>query len=105
MFKITLNYTPSLTGETTSISATDSTLTYNGTDYDFSSLPDGAQVEAEYPAQGIIKNIGGVIHLTVAYHVSDEEADPIQSTDINDYIVNLSGGALQCPIKRRVANV
>lgn len=105
MFKITLNYTPSLTGETTSIGANGSTLTYNGTDYDFSSLPDGAQVEASHPAEGIIKNVGGVIHLTVAYHVPYEEADHIQSTDINDYIVNLSSGALQCPIKRRVASV
>ena len=105
MFKITLNYTPSLTGEATSISANGSTLTYNGTNYDFSSLPDGAQVEASHPATGIIKNVGGVIHLTVEYHVPDEEADSMQSTDINDYIVNLSSGALQCPIKRRVANV
>lgn len=105
MFKITLNYTPSLNSETTSISANGSTLTYNGTDYDFSSLSDGAQVEASHPAEGVIKNIGGAIHLTVKYHVPDEEADPIQSTELNDYIVNLSGGVLQCPIKRRVANV
>lgn len=105
MFKITLNYTPSLNGEATSISANGSTLTYNGTDYDFSSLPDGAQVEASYPAADIIKNVGGVIHLTVAYHVPDEEAEPLQSTDINDYIIELSEGELPCPIIRRNVDV
>lgn len=104
MFKVTLNYTPGKS--TTQISANGTTLIYNGVAHDFSSLNNGDCVDAIAPANGIIKKIDGVIHIELDYHVDEAIADPMQSTDINDCIVDLVSGELVSPIKlRSKANV
>lgn len=104
MFKITLNCTPGKT--TTQISANGTTLIYNGVDHDFSALNNGDCVEAIAPANGIIKKVDGVIHINLKYRFDETISDPIQSTDINDYIVDLISGELVSPIKlRSKANV
>lgn len=99
MFKITLNYKPGK--NTTQISAVGTVLNYNGVAYDFSALNNGDCVEANAPAKGIIKKIDGVIHITLDYRFDETLADPMQSTDINDYIVDLVSGELVSPIKLR----
>lgn len=103
MFKITLNYTPSALN--TQIAASGSVLNYNGIQHDFSALNDGDCVPAQAPAMGTIKKVAGVVHIELEYHVKETEAEPMQSTDINDYIVNLTSGDLACPIIKRSSNV
>jgi hypothetical protein len=104
MFKITLNYKPGR--KTTSINANGTTLIYNGVAHDFSALNNGDCVEAIAPAKGIIKKIDGVIHITLDYRFDEALAEPMQSTEINDYIVDLVSGELVSPIKlRSKANV
>ena len=104
MFKITLS--PIASNKDTVISVSGKTLTYNGTNYDFTALESGAQVDAESPAIGLIKNVGGVIHITLEYHYDMATAEPEQSTNAADYIVELSSGTLQDVITRKaVENV
>lgn len=84
---------PSINGEV---------LTYRGQNYDLSQLPNGGEVEAETPFVGKIKrDENGVIELTLQYRYSTDTAEPIQSTDINDYCFDVNNGECPCPIKRR----
>jgi len=99
MFKITLS--PIASNKDTVISVSGKTLTYNGTNYDFTALESGAQVDAESPAIGLIKNVGGVIYITLEYHYDMATAEPEQSTNAADYIVELSSGTLQDVITRK----
>jgi hypothetical protein len=68
--------------------------------YDLSSILEGTQVEAQAPATGLIKNIDGTIHITIAYHYNMFTSEPHQSPDINDYIFDVSDGKVTCPIVR-----
>jgi len=99
MFKITLS--PTASNKNTVISVSGKTLTYDGTAHDFTTLESGAQVAAESPAIGLIKNVGGVIHITLEYHYDMATAEPEQSTNAADYIVELSSGTLQDVITRK----
>jgi len=77
-------------------------LTYRGQDYDLSQLPNGGEVEADEPFVGKIKrDEQGVIHVTLQYRYCTETAEPMQSTDINDYIFDVTSGKCPCPIKRK----
>ena len=78
MFEITLLPVAIHEGKTTEISASGFTLNYNNTPYDFSVLEDGDQVEAQDPAQGLIKKIDGVIHITLRYQYVSRTAKPHQ---------------------------
>ena len=102
MFKITLS--PTAGNKDTSISVSGKTLTYDGTAHDFTALESGAEVIAESPAIGLIKNVGGVIHITLEYHYDLATAEPNQSTDADDYIVELSSGTLQDVITRKAVD-
>jgi hypothetical protein len=89
---------PQAAGTNTIISVAGQTLTYNGTAYDLSSIPLNGEAEGEYPAIGTIKNIQGVIHITLLYPYNSAVAEAIQSTDINDYILNVEAGSVPSPI-------
>jgi len=102
MFKITLS--PTASNKNTVISVSGKTLTYNGTNYEFSALEKGAQVEAESPAIGLIKNVDGVINITLEYYYDIATAEPNQSTDAADYIVELSSGTMQDVITRKAVD-
>jgi hypothetical protein len=99
MFNITLS--PIASNKDSVISVSGKTLTYDGTAHDFTALENGAQVDAEWPAIGLIKNVGGVIHITLEYHYDLATAESGQSTDAADYIVELSSGTLQDVITRK----
>ena len=101
MFKLTLS--PIASDRDTVISVDGSTLTYDGTDYDFSALTNGSQVEAESPAIGLIEKKASKIHLTLEYHYNTATALPMQSTDANDYIVDIDSGVLADVIEREDA--
>lgn len=100
MFKITLNPQSSsfIDYKHTNINVVGFKIIYDGKEYDFSLMPDNSQVEAEFPAQGIIKKINGVVHITLHYKYNSGLAEFNQSTDINDYIFNVTSGEVPCPI-------
>lgn len=78
MFEITLS--PVASNRTTQISASGFELTYDGQAFDFSALDNGQEVEAQAPAQGVIKRITDVIHITLVYEYDSSTAKPDQTS-------------------------
>lgn len=99
--KITLSPIASQTDDTPP-SVNGEVLIYRGEDYDLSQLPNGGEVEAESPFVGKIKrDDNGVVSLTLQYRYRTDNAETIQSTDINDYMFDVTSGECRCPIKRK----
>ena len=98
--KITLSPIASNTDDTPP-SVLQDIITYRGESYDLSQLPNGGEVEAESPFLGAIKRIDGVIHVTLQYQYHTSTAESKQSTDINDYIFDVTSGECPCPIVRK----
>ena len=62
-------------------------LIYRGVSYDMSLLPDGAEVEAEAPAIGTIKRVGGVIEITLQYFYNAMDCTEAERFPNNPYII------------------
>lgn len=73
-------------------------LSYDGDVYDFSSILDGQQVVAEYPAIGVIKRVEGVISITLAFLYDTSLAEPHQPTDTSGFTYELSSGFVPDPV-------
>lgn len=73
-------------------------LTIDGIDYDLSVIPEGGQAEGEEPFVGICTRE----EVSVMYPYSTDVYEPNQSTDINNYIIELlDGETLVCPLVKR----
>lgn len=81
----------------TEISVDGSVLTYNGAEYDFSGLPVNSQAEAEYPASKV-SNVDGLIIVELVYQYNSMKAEPMQSTNLDDYTFLVEAGDVPCPI-------
>lgn len=101
MFK--LNLVPQAANQDTKISAAGFVLTVDGQDADFSILEDGQQVELEAPLIGTARRVGDVISLSVLLQYDSATAEPMQSTDPADYVIELSDGDAPDVIKRKPA--
>lgn len=93
--KIVLNPCP--VWHTTKISVKGLIVTVDGTDYDLSVIPSGGQAEAEEGSPFI----GIVTHdeVTINYCYDSTKAEPLQSTDWNDYTFEVEEGEVPCPIR------
>ncbi len=100
MFKLTLN--PISSDKETDIEVLGDTLIIDGNTIDFSPLEEGEECEVDLPLTGVAKRINGVIEVGVLLSYSTRTAEPMQSKDINDYIVLVSEGKVPDVIKRRV---
>jgi len=94
-----IKLSPIASNKTSQVSVAGEVLTIDGADYDLSVIPDGGQVEASLPALGVIKRVDGVIELAIVYHYDSELAEPMQSTNEADYIVDVISGEVTSPIK------
>lgn len=104
MFKIILSPTVSNT-DSKPPSVSGNTITYNGVDYDLSGLVEGSQVEADLPFVGVVKNNAGVYEVTLQYHYCTDTAEPMQSTNWDDWTFMIESGECPCPIKRKPVEV
>lgn len=77
------------------------TILYRGAEYDLSQLPIDSQVEADSPFVGLIKNNAGEIEVVLEYRYSTDTAEPMQSTNWDDYTFIVVDGECPCPIKRK----
>jgi len=84
----------------TEISVDGSVLTYDGVEYDFSGLPVNSQAEAEYPASKV-SNVDGLIIVELIYKYDSSKAEPMQSTNWDDYTFLVESGDVPCPITWR----
>jgi hypothetical protein len=100
-----ITLSPQASNTNTNILVAGQVLTYNGTEYDLSIIPLNGESEGEDPAIGDIKNVDGVIHVTLIYPYDASLADPIQSTNLDDYIVDVTSGEVTSPIKIKVVEV
>lgn len=102
MFKIILSPVASdIDSKPPSVSG--NTITYNGIDYDLLGLAEDSQVEADLPFIGVIKNNAGVYEVTLQYFYCTDTAEPMQSTNWDDYTFMIESGECPCPIKRKPA--
>lgn len=100
MFKIILSPTVSNIDSKPPL-VSGNTITYNGVAYDLTGLAEGSQVEADSPFVGVIKNNAGVYEVTLQYHYCTDTAEPMQSTNWDDWTFMIEDGECPCPIKRR----
>lgn len=102
--KITLSPIAS-TQDDTPPSVSGDSIIYRGETHDLSQLPDGGEVEASDPFIGKIKRINGAIHLTLQYQYYTGTAEPMQSTNWDDYTFMIESGECPCPIKRKSVEI
>jgi hypothetical protein len=95
IMKITLS--PISSNNTTSISLKGLILTIDNIDYDLSQIPEGGQAEGDLPFIGIVTRE----ECTIQYHYDQSKAHLKQSTNQEDYIIELTDGELVSPIKWR----
>jgi len=86
-------------------SVSGNTITYKGVDYDLTGLAEGSQVEADSPFVGMIKNNAGVYEVILQYQYCTDMAEPMQSTNWDDYTFMVEDGECPCPIKRKPVEV
>jgi hypothetical protein len=101
MFKIQLS--PVAGNSDTVLHASGEVLTIDGVAVDFSPLGEGEQCETTLPLIGLASRIGGVVNITVRFEYDRATAEPMQSTNLNDYIVNVSSGPIPDVIRRKPA--
>ena len=92
-----IKLSPIASDHTTSVSVNGLIITVDGTDYDFSQIPEGgsADVDENSPFTGTVTRE----QVTVKYHYESIKAEPNQSTDWDDYIFDIESGDVPCPIK------
>lgn len=88
---------PVASNKTNSVSVSGLVMTIDGTDYDFSIIPEGGQAEASDDSPFI----GTVTRdlVTIRYEYDSSKAEPDQSTNWDDYTFEVVDGEVPCPIK------
>ena len=78
-------------------------ITVNGTPYDLSPIPDGAEAEpgGDHPFAGLIRRAGGVLIVPLVLRYDTATAAPDQPVDPDHWTVTLTDG----PLPDRVARI
>lgn len=108
MFKIQLS--PVAGNSDTMIHASGEVLTIDGVAVDFSPLGEGEQCETTSPLIGLASRIGGVVNVTVRFEYDSATAEPMQSTNAADYLIELADGTApdviaRKPVQEHIVNV
>ncbi len=99
MFKIQLSPVAGI--RNSEISLDGDVLTINGVSVDFAVLGEGEQCETSEPLLGMARRVGGVVSVSVRYEYDTATAEPMQSTDFQDYIVSVISGPVPDVIRRK----
>ena len=68
---------------------------------DFAQLQEGEQCETTEPLIGLACRTGGIVSVTVRFEYDRLTAEPIQSPNMDDYIVSVFSGPMKDVIKRK----
>ena len=104
MFKIILSQFPRQVDDTPP-TVTGDVITYRGTSYDFSPLPEGGEIEVGSPFVGAVTRKDGVICATLEYKYNWDTSEDFQSTNWDDYTFTVTSGVCPFPIKRKPQEV
>ena len=99
MFKI--KFSPESSDHDTQTSVSGNILTIDGQAIDFSPLGEGEQCDTDLPLVGVAKRINGIIEVGVRLKYSTITAEPIQSANPADYIVEVATGLVPDVIRRK----
>ncbi len=99
MFKIQLS--PIAGNKDTQISASGDVLTIDGVAVDFAPLGEGEQCETSAPLIGLARRVDSVIEIGLIYEYNSATAEPMQSADPADYLIELTEGDAPDIIKRK----
>lgn len=99
MFKITLS--PQAADKDTTIIADGDTLIIDGVPVDFSELAEGDECDTLPPLIGVARRSGGDIHVGVLLQYNSFTAEPVQSSDPADYMIDLVDGQAVGVIKQK----
>lgn len=102
MFKLFLS--PVAGSRDTMIFALGDELTINETTINFAELAEGEQCETGGPLLGMARRVDGVVSVSVRYEYDSATAEPMQSTDPADYVIELVDGVAPDIIKRKGAD-
>ena len=87
---------PIASNKTTLVSINGLVITVDGTDYDFSQIPEGGSAEADEDSPFTGKLTRDKV--TIKYHYDMFKAEENQSTDWADYTFDIESGDVPCPI-------
>ena len=92
-----IKLSPLASDHTTLVSVNGLIVAVDGTDYDFSQIPEGGSAEADEtsPFTGTVTRE----QVTVKYHYDMFKAEESQSTSWDDYTFDIESGDVPCPIK------
>lgn len=99
MFRISL--IPQSSDHDMQISVSGNILTIDGHAIDFSPLGEGEQCDTDLPLVGKARRVDGVIEVGVLLKYSTITAEPIQSANPADYIVEVATGKVPDVIRRK----
>jgi len=87
---------PICSTRTTRVSISGLVLTVDGKEIDLSVIPEGGQAEAEddSPLVGIVTRE----EVTIRYEYDGSLAEPNQSTELSDYVLEVTDGVMPSPI-------
>ena len=99
MFKLILS--PQSGSKDTAISVSGNVLTIDGNATDFAQLGEGEQCGTAAPLIGTARRVGGVVTVGVILQYDSATAEPMQSTDPTDYVIELTDGPAPDVIRRK----
>jgi len=99
MFK--LNLSPQAGSRDTVITAEGDVLTIDGAAIDLGPLGEGEQCDTSAPLVGMARRVDGVISVGVLLQYDSATAEPMQSTDPADYLIELTEGTAPDVITRK----
>lgn len=99
MFKI--QFSPRSSDQDTVVIADGDLLIVDGEPIDFEPLGEGEQCDTLEPLVGKARRVNGVIHVGVTLKYDSATAEPLQSPDPADYVIELSDGKAPDVIRRK----
>lgn len=99
MFKI--KFSPQASDQDTVVIADGDLLIVDGEPIDFEPLGEGEQCDTLAPLVGPARRVNGVIHVGVTLKYDSATAEPMQSPDPADYVIELTEGQAPDIIRRK----
>ena len=96
-----LTLSPVASNRTSIIQVDGDSITVDGHSFDLTALPNDSMCDAVEPAIGVVVRQNNVLRLSVVYYYDSALAEPVQSSNPQDYVFNIEFGEVPSPIRWR----